>query len=246
MPGRFRLENATLLQRLDGKLKKSRAASLWVSSRSVIYHLFREHRVVTRNRRKSTRLLEIGPGSQRIEGFETLNICRNKRTDYVADASKPLRFATGTFDGLYASHILEHVPWYIVDRVLKEWVRVLKPGGFLEIWVPDALKIAKAFCEAEERGDKGYLEDSWARFNAKRDSARWFCGRMFSYGDGSGKRNHFNYHRGAFSERYLRELLEDCGLRDVRRMTPEECRGYSHGWINLGITGVKPLERVDT
>jgi SAM-dependent methyltransferase len=239
MVSRPHFANTKLVQRLDSRLKSSRLAPVWVAVRSISYHLFRERRVLVRNRAKTIRFLEIGPGSKRVDGFETLNLFRNGRTDYVADASKPLRFATGTFDGIYASHILEHVPWYIADRVLTEWIRVLKPGGFLEIWVPDALKIAKAFCAAEESGEKEYLEDGWSRFNEERDSARWFCGRMFSYGDGSGNMNHFNYHRGALSERYLRKLLADCGLRDVRKMTREECRGYDHGWINLGMVGVK-------
>lgn len=44
---------------------------------------------------------------------------------------------------LYASHVLEHIPWYKTEEVLREWVRVLKPGGVLEVWVPDRLKYAR-------------------------------------------------------------------------------------------------------
>ena len=61
--------------------------------------------------------------------------------DYVYDAGKPLPFEDNTFDLVYASHVLEHIPWYKVEEVVKEWVRILKPGGVLEVWVPDGLKI---------------------------------------------------------------------------------------------------------
>lgn len=46
-----------------------------------------------------------------------------------------LPFKDNTVDTLYSSHLLEDFnPW---NPVLKEWIRVLKPGGHLIILVPD-------------------------------------------------------------------------------------------------------------
>lgn len=43
-------------------------------------------------------------------------------------------FADDSFDGIYSSHCFEHVgPW---KEVLRDWYRILKPGGFLVIVVP--------------------------------------------------------------------------------------------------------------
>jgi SAM-dependent methyltransferase len=227
------------LRRARTVLESSRPCSAWVRIKSATYHSLLQRRTLVRNQRKHSRLLEIGPGRVRIDGFETLNLYKNRHTDYVIDASKALKFPDNTFDVIYASHVLEHIPWYVTERVLREWIRVLKPGGALEVWVPDGLKIARAFCDAEEQGDVEYQKDGWFRFNEEKDSAKWFCGRMYSYGDGSGRRGHHNYHYAAFSERYLRTLLQHCGLRDIRRMCSDECRGHDHGWINLGVAGVK-------
>src|SRR5687768_10744872 len=105
-----------------------------------------------RNSRKDRRFLEIGPGGERIPGFETLDVISGSKVDYVADASKRLPFPDATYDLVYASHILEHVPWYQLDRAVREWVRIIKRGGALEVWVPDGVKIAKAFAGAEEKG----------------------------------------------------------------------------------------------
>jgi SAM-dependent methyltransferase len=102
------------------------------------------------NSKKSFRQLEIGPGNERLPGFESLNILSGPEVDYVCDATRPLPFLDCSFDLIYSSHTLEHVPWYLVEKVLKEWVRILKKDGALEIWVPDGLKIAKAFVEGEE------------------------------------------------------------------------------------------------
>jgi len=46
-----------------------------------------------------------------------------------------LPFDTGSLDFVYSSHLLEDfLDW---APVLKEWVRVLKPGGKLIVMVPD-------------------------------------------------------------------------------------------------------------
>jgi SAM-dependent methyltransferase len=46
-----------------------------------------------------------------------------------------LPFKDGEFDFLYASHVLEHFPVSIT--VLKEWLRVVKVGGYVYFSVPD-------------------------------------------------------------------------------------------------------------
>lgn len=43
----------------------------------------------------------------------------------------------GPFDMIYTSHTLEHLHDYDVGRALKEFYRVLKPGGVAIILVPD-------------------------------------------------------------------------------------------------------------
>ncbi|MPW34911.1 class I SAM-dependent methyltransferase [Vibrio sp. B1Z05] len=49
------------------------------------------------------------------------------------NASK-LSFADNTFDRVVATHILEHL--YHPHLAIKEWLRVLKPGGTLSILIP--------------------------------------------------------------------------------------------------------------
>lgn len=207
--------------------------------RSAAYAIFVQPILLRSRSGFSERRLEIGPGDVRIPGFETINIIKTSQTDFVTDVTGRLPFSDETFDVIYASHVLEHTPWYQLDETVGEWVRVLKRGGVLEIWVPDGLKIARAFCDAEEGKNDDYKNDGWYRFNEERDPARWFSGRMFSYGDGLGTRGHFNFHLAAFSERFLEKILEEAGFIDVCRMSHSECRGYDHGWINLGVKGTK-------
>lgn len=192
-----------------------------------------------RNAGKDTRYLEIGPGLKPIDGFEALNIVWTPGVDYVHSATRDLPFADNSFDMVYASHILEHIAWYQVPATLAEWYRIVKPGGTIELWVPNGLEIARAFVRAEDGEPNAIDRDGWYRFNPDRDPAAWAAGRLFSYGDGEGTRGHFNWHLALFSERYLANLLVDAGFAATRRMDRSEVRGYDHGWINMGIVGTK-------
>ena len=162
------------------------------------------------------------------------------RSDYIADASKTLPFKNGTFNVVYSSHTLEHIPWYQVKDVLTEWIRIIKKGGSLEIWVPDGEKICKAFIKGEKEMTNKYTkDDGWYRYNEEKDNCVWASGRIFTYGDGTGNINHPNWHHSLFSKRYLTKLFKDCGLSSIQVMKNSQVRGYDHGWINLGIKGTK-------
>jgi len=60
-------------------------------------------------------------------GFEYKEVTRH------GDA-RALPFADGIFDWVWSSHCLEH--FEDTQGVLKEWLRVLKPGGLIGIYVP--------------------------------------------------------------------------------------------------------------
>ena len=176
--------------------------------KTILYKIFIEKFIRYKNSRKSKRFLEIGPGIKRIENFEGLNIVKNNATDYIADVAKGIPFANETFDLIYSSHFLEHIEWYNVHFVLKEMYRVLKPNGIIEIYVPNGLKIAKAFVEAELYDSKEYLDDNWWKFNKEKDPCIWANGRIFTYGDGKRIKGHWNSHLSIFSERYLKKIIK--------------------------------------
>ena len=208
-----------------------------------VFSALTTQRNIRRLKGSCDRKLEIGPGPQRIPGFETVNITSGSDIDYICDATKRMPFEDDAFELIYASHILEHIAWYKTAEVLREWVRILRPGGWLEIWVPDGLKICKAFVDAEYFGTDPFENDPWTRFNEERDPCKWASGRIFTYGDGTGGVNDPNWHHSVFSRRYLHKVMEQAGLASIVEMKKNEIRGYDHGWINLGMKGMKPEPR---
>lgn len=68
-----------------------------------------------------------------------------------------LKFAQDNeFDEILSVHILEHFYEWEVQGVLKEWARVLRPGGKLIVEMPDVVKAARNLIEAVE-GDKWHM-----------------------------------------------------------------------------------------
>jgi predicted SAM-dependent methyltransferase/ADP-heptose:LPS heptosyltransferase len=58
--------------------------------------------------------------------------------DVTVDTAEDLSlFASASLDFCFSSHLLEHIPYERVPDTLKEWMRVIKPKGYLVLYLPD-------------------------------------------------------------------------------------------------------------
>jgi len=78
--------------------------------------------------------LNIGCDRTEIAGFVGVDFNPDVDPDVLAEADH-LPWPDNSADEVYASHILEHLPYG--NEALQEWLRVLKPGGMLTVIVPD-------------------------------------------------------------------------------------------------------------
>lgn len=142
------------------------------------------------------RRLHIG-GEVRASGWEVLNALPGEHVDHVGDAADLSRFEDGTFDEVYASHILEHFPHKQVMDVLYEWYRVLAPGGRLSVAVPD-------------------LEAVFALFLASRDPKvrGWLLSVVYA-----SQTTPYDFHRTGFDQGRLAYSLQAVGLTDIERVS---------------------------
>lgn len=83
--------------------------------------------------------LHIG-GKEPHPDWKILDVEPRPEVDYVSNASDLSQFEDNSVEVIYASHVLEHF-YYSLDNelinTLKEWHRVLAPGGKLLVSVPD-------------------------------------------------------------------------------------------------------------
>jgi predicted SAM-dependent methyltransferase len=87
--------------------------------------------------------LNIGCGDVILPGWVNCDLY-NPKADLKCDARK-IPYEDNTVDEIYASHLIEHFDFYEGHAVIKEWYRVLKPGGKLAIECPDLLNLCKVF-----------------------------------------------------------------------------------------------------
>ena len=174
------------------------------------------------------RRLEIGPGQAPLAGFETLDMTGDAtfRACWGEDRLTE-RVPVAAFDEIYASHVLEHVPWNATQRALADVYQLLKPGGRFEVWVPDFEYIIECYLRRT-------CGDDWRRDNPTGDPMQWVNGRLFTWGPGENNR-----HRACFDYRHLANCLRQVGFAEIERIS-RRTRGTSHGPIDLGVRCRRP------
>ncbi|MBE9041848.1 methyltransferase domain-containing protein [Oscillatoriales cyanobacterium LEGE 11467] len=83
--------------------------------------------------------LHIG-GTQPHPDWKILDIEEREEVDFIGNATNLEQFEENSVEAIYASHVLEHFHHSLNNELivtLREWHRVLKPGGKLYISVPD-------------------------------------------------------------------------------------------------------------
>lgn len=94
-----------------------------------------------------TRKLNIGCGKcylPREQGWTNVDIFESVRADLYADMAA-LPFEPGSFDLIYASHVLEHSHRHTVLATLSHWRNLLCGGGVLRLAVPDFRAVVKRY-----------------------------------------------------------------------------------------------------
>ncbi len=86
--------------------------------------------------------LNLGSSNRLIPTYINVDALEERKPDIVCDVSRLTFAPDNTYDLVRASHILEHFALEKISTVLSEWRRVLKPGGFLVLCVPNFRAIA--------------------------------------------------------------------------------------------------------
>lgn len=90
-------------------------------------------------------VLNIGCGRKQRKDAVNVDVTQYPGVDQVVDLSLyPWPWEDGTVDGIYASHVIEHLldPY----QFIKECLRILKKGGFLRLNLPHSSSVTNIGC----------------------------------------------------------------------------------------------------
>lgn len=152
--------------------------------------------------------LDLGAGATSPPGFTPMGALHGSSVF-------PLHHADGVASEIRASHVLEHFPHARIAEVLKDWVRVLRPGGKLKIAVPDFAKIAQGYLDGQELPTQSYVMGGQSDAN--------------------------DFHKTIFDDLALRKEMSNAGLVLLRRWESELPGDGAALPISLNIEGQKPF-----
>jgi hypothetical protein len=171
----------------------------------------------------SHRKINIGAGQGwYCENWEVLDNVPGDYSAWWKHRSKcwDIDLPANTYDTLFTSHMLEHVPHFRTEKTIAEFNRIMKVGGCLRILVPDLKRAAVAYVN----GNKSFYEVS-RHYTDHLGIGGSFMSKLISPGAQTlaisremdeilGGYAHL-YH---FDFEMMRILLEKWGYEDVREM----------------------------
>ncbi len=164
--------------------------------------------------------LNLGCGTNKIPGWINIDSVPAMTPDLLHDIARPLPFSDESVEEVLADGLLEHFDKYQRYLVFHEWTRVLKPGGRMNVGVPNFPKILHRYFKFrfEDFVDTIFGETMW--------ESRTYLG-------------HFGNHKWGYSRASLAAFVGRFGLEIVSEKT--EC-------LVLRVVAVKrrsvPLEEL--
>lgn len=151
--------------------------------------------------------LHLGCGSKHIPGWFHVDALDYPHVDHRGPVEDLSFLSDGSVEMIYAAHVLEHFGRRTYMDVLREWRRVLMPGGVLRLAVPDFAAAARLYLSGTlPRG----IEDV----------------RGLVAG---GQRDQYDFHGMIFDEADLTVALRNAGFSSVRQWN---WRTTEHSWLD--------------
>lgn len=144
--------------------------------------------------------LHLGCGSIHLNGYINIDVEKwCNAVDEVMDCADLKKYKTNSVDRIFNHALLEHMPPWNTLKALKEWYRVLKPNGTIQIEVPDLERIFKEWLIDKTLSEKLALDNIFG-------------------GTTIDKRYKNQFHRTGFTFDRLSRMMKECGFKDIKRI----------------------------
>jgi predicted SAM-dependent methyltransferase len=174
--------------------------------------------------------LEIGSGKSPRPGYSTCDVRDIEGVDYVCEAHD-LPFEDQSVDEVYSRHLVEHLTFREFLTTLKEWNRVLKPGGSIYIVCPHLLWHLRQILDGSH--------ESFMIKDRGSNDRYWGMGSLFGW-----QQDQYDVHQFGYYPELMRDILQDFGFADVQDLTNMPDSLEKAPW-HLEIQATKVSEATD-
>ncbi len=170
--------------------------------------------------------LNLGCGDKILPGYINVDVAASRRglkPDVLCDLHQLAPFENDSVDEILSVHVVEHFWRWEVVGILREWVRVLKPGGTMFLECPNLLAACHELLQnpdiATGPGQEG-------------QRTMWVF-----YGDPAWQ-DPLMIHRWGYSPRSLAQVMHEAGLVNLRQ---EPAQFKLREPRDMRMAGEKPL-----
>jgi SAM-dependent methyltransferase len=149
--------------------------------------------------------LNLGCGDKLLSGYVNVDVAESRagrRPDVLCDLRRLEPLQDNSVDEILAVHVIEHFWRWEAGELLREWLRVLRPGGLMILECPN---LASACAELLKDPDR------YAAADANGQRTMWVL-----YGDPAWK-DPLMCHRWGYTPHSLIRLMSEAGLENVRQ-----------------------------
>lgn len=204
--------NLNSLEDFDMWIRAANSGKTFCQHKTTSFYLTRKETMASQGRNKLPLLqqkhenffktkLHLGCGDQYLNDFVNCDLFA-PGADVKLDCSNmrlhSYPFSDNSFEEIMAYHLIEHFDFMQGQDVLREWYRVLKPGGRLHVETPDLLNTCREFVQADEARRVQLYGHFWAW--------PWLPGQC---------------HKFLYTETQLFWLLGQLGFKNIKRLTPD-------------------------
>jgi predicted SAM-dependent methyltransferase len=186
------------------------------------YYVSHHCMVKTYMKTHQTRKLQIGSGSNILNGWLNTDLKPNKQLIFL-DATKNFSFNNETFDYIFSEHLIEHLKYEDGVNFLKECHRILKPKGKIRISTPDLQFLINLYRENPSELQKRYIVWAIKSFmpNIPIRTKTFVVNNFFrAWG-----------HKFIYDFETLKQTLKNCGFTNITRCNIEKSKDQNFSGV---------------
>jgi len=177
--------------------------------------------------------IEVGSGGNPQPGYVHVDVDETMpHLEAVCKMGKEaLPFPENCAIELLSNHSIEHCSWLDVEFVVRDWFRVLQPGGRVFLRTPDLDFICRTLLEGKTTREAALDESNMVRIFGDCGPAEWANIKLFAGQDYPG-----NFHMFCLNMDMATRLFTRCGFKKISRLNIQPV--FSPG--ELQIEAFKP------